>query len=253
MKTFRLACLCGALVCALSSLISISLPAAEAVVPTAPLSLFNGRDLEGWTVVGRDGDPAAADTWTVSDGVLKASGQPYGYVRTKGAYRDYILRIEWRWVAGPAPTDANGKPRGRNSGVLLHIQGEDKVWPTCLEAQLQERFAGDFIAMDMAVVFDELTAMREKAAAEAGTDTAARERALGARRITRRHESSEKPIGEWNTYEIICRADTVTLVVNGVLQNSATGLSISEGAIGLQSEGMPIEFRRVDLTALPAP
>jgi hypothetical protein len=224
---------------------------ADATRPTAPVELFNGRDLAGWVVVGKDGDPGARATWSVREGVLTASGSPFGYLRTERAYRDYTLRLEWRWVPGPPPTDPAGKPRGRNSGVLLHVQGEDKVWPVCLEAQLQQDNAGDFIAMAPPVVFAELRALREKSAAEAGPDDAARQRALGARRVVRREPSAEKPIGEWNTYEITCRGDVVTLTVNGVRQNSATGLTLTAGAIGLQSEGMPIEFRRLEIAPAP--
>ena len=238
------------LACAIACLVLVPPVQADATQPAKTIALFNGRDLTGWVVVAKDGDPAAQHTWTVRDGVLTASGSPYGYVRTEGAYRDYILRIEWRWVPGDAPLEANGRPRGRNSGVLLHIQGEDKVWPACLEAQLFDGSAGDFIAMGPAIVFDELTTAREKAAAEAGAVDTARQRALANRRIARQHDASEKPHGSWNLYEIVCRGDSVTLTVNGVVQNAAHGLTIREGTIGLQSEGMPIEFRRVELAPL---
>ena len=40
------------------------------------------------------------------------------------------------------------------------------------------------------------------------------------------------------------------LTVNGVKQNTATALTLSAGAIALQSEGMPSEFRRVELAPL---
>jgi len=244
------AALAGAVLVLLPLLACAPARAADAIRPTAVTPLFNGRDLAGWTVVGKDGDPAARDTWSVRDGVLTASGSPYGYLRTVGSYRDYVLRVEWRWVPGTPPTEPSGRPRGRNSGVLLHLAGEDKVWPGCLEAQLQEGNAGDFIAMAPDVVFAELVALREKSAAEAGADEAAKQRALGARRLSRTQPSSERPIGEWNTYEIVCRGDRVELTVNGVRQNTATALTLSAGAIALQSEGMPIEFRRVDLAPL---
>lgn len=224
---------------------------AEGARPSAPVALFNGRDLTGWVIVGKEGDPKAKETWSVRDGVLAASGSPYGYLRTAETYRDYALRVEWRWTPGPAPTGPGGKPRGRNSGVLLHIQPEERFWPVCLEAQLHEGSAGDFIAMTLAIGFDELRAVREKNAAAAGTDEAARQRALNARQVPKQQPSAEKPLGEWNTYEIVCRGDSVTLKVNGVRQNTATGLSIREGAIGLQSEGAPIEFRNVKLLPLP--
>jgi ornithine cyclodeaminase/alanine dehydrogenase-like protein (mu-crystallin family) len=60
--------------------------------------------------------------------------------------------------------------------------------------------------------------------------------------------SYEKPTGEWNTMEVYCKANTITVYVNGVLQNKATGVSASSGYICLQSEGKDIEFRNVYLT-----
>jgi hypothetical protein len=50
--------------------------------------------------------------------------------------------------------------------------------------------------------------------------------------------------------EVMCKANTIEVVVNGVLQNKATGVSASEGFICLQSEGKDIEFRNLILTKL---
>jgi hypothetical protein len=48
------------------------------------------------------------------------------------------------------------------------------------------------------------------------------------------------------------KGDTLTLKVNGTLQNTATGMQVPEkGYIGLQSEGAPIMFRNIKLTPLP--
>jgi hypothetical protein len=63
--------------------------------------------------------------------------------------------------------------------------------------------------------------------------------------------SSEKAVGEWNTMEVTCKANTIEVYVNGILQNKATGISDSKGYICLQSEGKDIEFRNVYLTKLP--
>jgi hypothetical protein len=74
------------------------------------------------------------------------------------------------------------------------------------------------------------------------------------RREDRRHlnltDDSEKPIGEWNEMEITCRGDEVIVKVNGELVNHATKVSQTRGAIALQSEGTPIEFREIKLTPL---
>ena len=62
--------------------------------------------------------------------------------------------------------------------------------------------------------------------------------------------SSEKPTGEWNTMEVTCSANTIEVIVNGVLQNKGTNVNVSEGFICLQSEGKDVEFRNVFLTKL---
>jgi hypothetical protein len=220
-------------------------PAAFASGPGTPL--FNGRDLTGWIVHSRDA--AAPSPWSVADGVIKCTGMPAGYIRTTGRHQDYHLTVEWRWTGPALPPDSQGRPRNRNSGVLLHTQEPDNVWPKSIEAQLMENNAGDFWCIG-GVDTAEHAAVREKALAAAGADEEARKRAAANRRLPRRLDSSEKPAGEWNTYDIICRGDTVTLRVNGVEQNRVTGLTVREGHICLQSEGAPIEFRNVKLVPL---
>ena len=112
-----------------------------------------------------------------------------------------------------------------------------------------ETNAGDIYIIGGAETAEHLAA-QTKALAAAGTDEAARKRASGNRRLPRQHDSSEKTGGEWNTYEIICSGDTVTLFVNGVQQNRVTKVSVTEGFIALQSEGAPIEFRNIKLAPL---
>ncbi|MHC4233413.1 MAG: 3-keto-disaccharide hydrolase, partial [Planctomycetota bacterium] len=56
--------------------------------------------------------------------------------------------------------------------------------------------------------------------------------------------------GEWNSYDILCKDNTIQLTVNGILQNTATESTLVAGAICLQSEGSPIEFRNIKLTPL---
>jgi len=63
--------------------------------------------------------------------------------------------------------------------------------------------------------------------------------------VAKKTDSSEKPVGEWNALEVICKGSTIEAYINGTLQNKATGVTISEGSICLQSEGKDIEFRNV--------
>ena len=62
--------------------------------------------------------------------------------------------------------------------------------------------------------------------------------------------SNEKPVGEWNNYQVVCKDDTVTIIVNGKEMNKVTGCNIKAGWIGLQSEGAALEIRKVTLEPL---
>ena len=71
------------------------------------------------------------------------------------------------------------------------------------------------------------------------------------RRILNLTDGSENPAGEWNRMVIQCRADTIHVWLNGELVNFGFNCSASSGQIAIQAEGAPVEFRRVDLSALP--
>ncbi len=183
------------------------------------VALFNGRNLDGWTVVGTEAD---SGTWTVREGVLLCTGDPAGYIRTNEAYTNFILRVEWRWDPETGRTG--------NSGVLVRVVGEDKVWPRSVEAQLHAGNAGDFICIG-------------------GTEVVGDPARTSGRRIVKSH-AAERPAGEWNEYEIIVNGGEITLIVNGETLNHATGAEVVAGTIALQSEGTPIQFRNVRLVRL---
>ena len=185
------------------------------------IALFNKKDLKGWHIYLKDADADPKSVWKVQDGELWCSGNPVGFLRTKEEYSDYKLVLEWRWLEKPG-----------NSGVLLGMSSEEKIWPLCMEAQLMHTRAGDFVGM--------------------GCDFNENKNTKGAfiRYAPRMNDSSEKELGGWNKYEIVCKGDTIEVTVNGQLQNKATGVSLHKGYIGLQSEGVPIMFRNIKLTPL---
>jgi hypothetical protein len=183
--------------------------------------LFNGRNLDGWTAH-LPADSRMEDVWSVADGVLICKGQPIGYLRTEADYTNYVLKLEWRF--NPATKQAG------NSGVLLRVIGEDKVWPRSVEAQLQSGNAGDFWNIDKFPM---------------KTDPA---RLTG--RNTKKTHSAERPIGQWNEYEIIVDGGSVRLNVNGELVNQAWDVLETPGKIALQSEGAEIHFRNIRLAPI---
>ncbi len=183
--------------------------------------LYNSENRNGWISYLGDENVNPLAVWSEKDGVIRCEGKPNGYIRTKDVYSNYKLHLEWRWPEEPT-----------NSGVLLHATGEDKVWPRTIEAQLQAGNAGTFILIGagLGVTVD------GKRYQDSSREF------IG---ISRKHDSSEKPAGQWNSYDISCVGDKISLYVNGVLQNEATEVSQTSGWICLQSEGSPIEFRNI--------
>jgi hypothetical protein len=186
---------------------------------TEPIVLFDGNNLDNWVLyLPEEGaDPAA--TWTVEEGVVKCTGEPAGYMRTKKPYMNYRLSFDWRW-----PGD------GGNNGALIHIQLPDMVWPKSIESQLQSDNAGDFWVIE-GTDFDEHTDPEN-------------------RRVEKRNVSTEKEAGEWNNMIVECRPESIHVYVNEALQNIATNPTVNSGFIGLQSEGTPVEFRNIRLDPL---
>jgi hypothetical protein len=210
---FRFACIMTSLLLACAS--------AVAKEEAEEIELFNGRDLEGWGYELSEPDVAMEDVWSVKDGVLVCKGRPAGYIVTKrDDFSDYVLTLDWRWT---------GKPG--NNGVLIHSSTPKTlgIWPKSLEVQLGSGDAGDFWVIGTTIDIEDA----EK------------------RRTDRRHlnltDGSEKKPGEWNTMEIIADGDEVTVKVNDELVNHCTNSSVTKGAIALQSEGAPIEYRDIKL------
>jgi hypothetical protein len=183
------------------------------------VQLFNGKDLTNWVFYLKDPKVDPTTVFTVKNGVINISGNPFGYMRTKESFSDYKLKIEWRW-----PAEAT------NSGVFVHGQQPDTIWLKCIECQLKAGNAGDFVCMNGA----DMNERTNKASMS----------------VKKMAASSEKPTGEWNSMEVTCSGNTIEVVVNGVLQNKGTNLNVTKGSVCLQSEGKDIEFRNVFLTNL---
>ena len=85
-------------------------PALRRPMPTwgAPIALFNGRDLSGWTTRGGE------NRWTVVNGMLTAGGGGANLVTT-GTYGDFKLHAEFRI------------PKGSNSGLYLRGRYEVQI------------------------------------------------------------------------------------------------------------------------------
>jgi hypothetical protein len=245
--------------------------------------LFNGKDLDGWHIVirnGRSDDPE--HLVQIHDGVIHmykdappGSQQPNGYIVTERDYGNYHLRLEYKWGAKKFIPKLNAK---RDAGLLYHVVGKDGVWPRSVECQIQEGDVGDIFTVNtrlIALVDQGTTNFISKVVtndagvlqtnrtiqpvfleAEKGGITFVRGVANGITRVIR------NPMNEhdgWNTVEVIVRGNNATYVVNGQVNNKAANIQelvanqwvpLARGRLALQLEGAEVFYRHIEIKDL---
>lgn len=225
-------------------------------------TLFNGRDLEGWTpkIRGYKLDNNFANTFSVKNGAIHVdySGYDtfnarYGHIFYKQKYSAYLLNLEYRFIGEQA---RHGEGWAfRNSGIMLHCQAPetmaiDQDFPISLEAQFlggngkEERSTGNLCTPGTNVV---------------------REGKLFTPHCV--NSSSKTYHGDqWVKASLLVLGDSVIKhIINGDTvmvyekpqydgtdkwvqhANLKGGELIREGYISLQSESHPVEFRNIKL------
>jgi hypothetical protein len=228
--------------------------------------LFDGKSLEGWTpkVVGEPLGQDARRTFRAEDGVIRVSYEGYedfdgkfGHLFYRAPFRDYRLRVEYRFVGEQCP----GGPGWalRNSGVMVLGQDPgtmrvDQDFPVSIEVQ----FLGG-------------TGKGNRPTANLCTPGTLVSREGQAVKPHCVDSKSRTYHGDaWVTVEVEVRKGHVRHVVEGetVLEYDdprldpddpdAKGLiearggeaRLTSGTISLQSESHPIEFRKVEIQPL---
>lgn len=161
---------------------------------------------------------AEPDTWSITDDGIGCTGKPRGYLYSKEPYRNFTLRLEYRFPR-PENLKDDSKFKG-NTGFLIYINGEHKLWPSSIEVQ------GKFVQM---------AAIKENGDAppiKSEIDEAARQKA-------------RRPVGQWNAIEIVSNSGALSVTLNGTRVSSSQPGSLMEGSIGIQSEDFPFEVRRI--------
>jgi len=195
----------AALLSLLGLLLGIEAPAADNTVPEGFVSLFNGKDSLGWKVPAGDNGH-----WKVVDGVIDYDAQSEAAgdksLWSEREYGDFILQVDWRLKEAPFLNrnvpyilpdgthahDVHGKEMlmtlpDADSGVYLRGNGKFQVniwcWP---------------------IGSGEMYGIRTDPAAAPDLRAAATPRT-----------KADRPVGEWNHFEITVRGKTVKVVLNG--------------------------------------
>ncbi len=234
------------------------------------VSLFNGKNLEGWTSAHSKGEKdwgpfsvnekeQAIHVYATAKDNEKTSSD---CLNTNKDYSHFILKLEYKWL------DRRFKPRqthDRDAGLLFHVHGNlKKVWPLSLEMQIGESKGdkkhgkgdkGRFHTGDLFVLGGHLRTKTPRDGREYSAD--------GARKKGRSVPTSlgvEKPKGEWNEMELrVQGSEKATFILNGDVvletfdftqEKSGEEKPLNKGRIGLQAEWAELMYRKIRIKEL---
>lgn len=226
-------------------------------------SLFNGKNLDGWTmkIAGHELGTNFGNTFRVENGILSVRYDHYGdnFNNRFGAlyydrkFKNYRLRVEYRFVGETAP----GAPVWgyRDSGVQYHAQapktvGLNQLFPVCLEYNLHggngkdERPVGEICTSGTYVY---INGKRNESFC---TPATTKRTFHGDQWLTLEIDVKDGKIAHFVNGEEILRFENPkynpehelgkTMIVDG-------NDSVTEGYISLQSNSHPIDFRKIEI------
>lgn len=202
------------------------------------ISLFDGKTLNGWHNYNSTG---VGEAWKVQDGVLfldasaKKAGAQGGDIVTDEEFENFHLKLDWKIAPGS------------NSGVIFYSKEDPQysaMWHTGPEMQILDNSAhadANIVKHRSGDLYDLITS-----------------------------KEASKPVGEWNTSEIIANNGKLEFYLNGqqtlsttmwddnwknMIANSkfknmpAFG-TLKSGKIGLQDHGDAVWFRNIMIKRL---
>lgn len=216
------------LACHIVSVVLIAAAAFAADAPPGFVPLFNGKDFSGWTVPENDGGH-----WKVLDGVIdydaRSEAKKDKNLWTEKEFGDFTLKIDWKIKAvhglynmpevlpdgshkkGPDGKDILTPRPNADSGIYVRGVGKAQINIWCWPIGSGEVYG---YRMDKKMPPEVRAGVTPKVCAD-------------------------KPVGQWNTFEITMKGDRLTVVLNGktVIQNAQLPDVPAKGRIGLQHHG----------------
>ncbi len=176
------------------------------------IDLFNGKNLAGWEIQNNG-------RFSVKNGRLRVD-RGTGWLRSVDIYADFTLKLQFRFL------EANA-----NSGIFVRTGATSKKdengWPNNgYQVQCMDTITGKVPLATMipygAPPFEH----------ESDPDAL---------------NNAYKPVGEWQSYEITAKGETLRVKLNGTLITTATSIKNLDGHIGIQAENGLLEFREIEL------
>ena len=202
-------------------------PAVKAPDETGFVSLFNGKDFTGWKfMLGPNCRPAPdgcgkttpSGVFRVVEGKIVCTGQTQGYMYTENKYLNFTLRFDHRFEPLPDWDNEDNVVYYGKSGYFLFVN-DHQVWPKSIQIDAHYRQPLTPVQMDTQFEYTEEPGAAQKAV---------------------------RPVGQWNSVEIVAKDGKVMSYQNGILINTITQHEFREaGSIALQSEGSEVNWRNI--------
>ena len=242
------------------------------------VSLLSGRDLKGWySVLSKSGQGAAEQRGmvTIEESMLHVMGNEAGqlaaeagYLATTQDFENIHIRVEYKWgVKRFAPRSFSK----RDNGLLYGLVGPDKVWPICVECQIEEGDVGDAFMLGTRGIQDQhpnglfgqnLTTHGWDAAPVPPPETSSPAEPSDIATFRKIKDGNFENPDTWNVVEVIWQGDRAAHIVNGRAvnalskleqpdpQNAGAFIPLTRGKIAIQLEYAEIWFRRIEVKAL---
>lgn len=202
------------------------------------VSLFDGKTLNGWHNYNSTG---IGEAWKAQDGVLfldasaKKAGVQGGDIVTDEEFENFHLKLDWKIAPGS------------NSGVIFYSKEDPQysaMWHTGPEMQILDNSAHNdakIVKHRSGDLYDLITS-----------------------------KEASKPVGEWNTSEIVANNGKLefylngqqtlsttmwddnwrTMIANSKFKNMPAFGTLKRGKIGLQDHGDAVWFRNIVIKRL---